>query len=73
MKVKVEIDTDDLLLGMTRSETEAFADELIFRATDDAIVEEVIERDLMDGILDILGEGVLIALLEPYGFIKKEE
>lgn len=73
MNFKLGINLYGLWLSMTNDEKREFASALTINATDDAIMKEVIERNLMNGILDRLEEGELIALLEPYGFYKKEE
>lgn len=59
MKVKVEIDSDDIFNYTTSKENYEIADSIIARASDDALIEEVLERDLAFKILNKLDDSEL--------------
>lgn len=54
MKLKIEIDSDKLTQYTSREEDAMLADELIENASDAALVEEVVSRDIAEDVLDRL-------------------
>lgn len=72
MKIKVEIDSKDLLMFTTQSEDREFIKEMVENASDDVLVDEIISRELVSDVLNELTERELEELLAEYGYIKEE-
>lgn len=72
MKIKVEIDSEDLLRFTTASEDRQFIKEMVENASDDVLVDEIISRELVSDVLNELTEKELEELLAEYGYIKEE-
>lgn len=72
MKIKVEIDSEDLLRFTTASEDEQFIKEMLENASDKVLVDEIISRELVSDVLNELNERELEELLAEYGYIKEE-
>lgn len=72
MKIKVEIDSEDLLRFTTASEDRQFIKEMVENASDEVLVDEIISRELVSDVLDELNERELEKLLAEYGYIKEE-
>lgn len=73
MKIKVEIDSEDLLRFTTASEDRQFIKEMVENASDEVLVDEIISRELVSDVLDELTEIELEELLAEYGYIKEEQ
>ena len=52
MKVKVEIDTDDILEFTSRYEESEIANSFLDKTSDEALVSEVVSRGLIEEVLD---------------------
>lgn len=72
MKIKVEIDSEDLLGFTTASEDEQFIKEMLENASDKVLVDEIFKRMLVYDVLNELTEKELEELLAEYGYIKEE-
>lgn len=72
MKIKIDIDTDDLLRYTSSKEDEEIAKEIISRARDEDVVNEVIDRCLVEDVLDELNESTIEEIFGKYGFVRKE-
>lgn len=72
MKIKVEIDSEDLLRFTTASEDRQFIKEMVENASDEVLVDEIISRELVSDVLNELTEKELEELLAEYGYIKEE-
>lgn len=72
MKIKVEIDSEDLLRFTTASEDRQFIKEMVENASDEVLVDEIISRELVSDVLNELNERELEKLLAEYGYIKEE-
>ena len=72
MKIKVEIDSKDLLMFTTQSEDREFIKEMVENASDDVLVDEIISRELVSDVLNELTEKELEETFAEYGYIKKE-
>lgn len=72
MKIKVEIDSEDILRFTTASEDEQLVKEMLENASDKVLVDEIISRELVSDVLDELNERELEELLAEYGYIKEE-
>lgn len=72
MKIKVEIDSEDLLKFTTVSEDEQLAKEMLNNVKDEDLVNEIISRELVSDVLNELTERELEELLAEYGYIKEE-
>lgn len=72
MKIKVEIDSEDLLRFTTASEDEQFIKEMLENASDKVLVDEIFKRMLVYDVLNELTEKELEELLAEYGYIKEE-
>lgn len=72
MKIKVEIDSEDLLRFTTASEDEQFIKEILENASDKVLVDEIFKRMLVYDVLNELNERELEELLAEYGYIKEE-
>ena len=73
MKIKVEIDSEDLLRFTTASEDRQFIKEMVENASDEVLVDEIISRELVSDVLNELNERELEELLAEYGYIKEEQ
>ena len=73
MKIKIEIDSSCLTEYTSRDENRELAEELIENASDAAIVEEALSRDIVEDILDRMTEQQREKLFELYGYEQKEE
>ena len=72
MKIKVEIDSEDLLKFTTASEDEQLAKEMLGNASDDVLVDEIFKRMLVYDVLNELTEKEREETFAEYGYIKKE-
>ena len=72
MKIKVEIDSEDLFRFTTRSEDEQFIKEMLENASDEVLIDEIISRELVSDVLNELNERELEELLAEYKYIKEE-
>lgn len=72
MKIKVEIDSSDLLTYTTAEEDEQLAKEMLHLIKDDVLVNEIVDRELVADVLDELSERELEEIMAEYGFIKEE-
>lgn len=72
MKIKVEIDSEDLLRFTTASEDEQLAKEMLYNVKNEDLVNEIISRELVSEILNELNERELEELLAEYGYVKEE-
>ena len=77
MKVKVEIDTDDLFDYTTSKEDEEIANEILPKASNEALIDEVVDRKLGDDVFAQLSKEEQISIIsyyaEDYGFVRQEE
>lgn len=77
MKVKVEIDTDDLFEYTTSKEDEEIANEILPKASNEALIDEVVDRKLGDDVFAQLSKEEQISIIsyyaEDYGFVRQEE
>lgn len=72
MKLKVEIDSEDIFRFTTASEDEQLAKEMLYNVKDEDLVNEIISRELISDVLNELTEKELEELLAEYGYIKEE-
>ena len=72
MKIKIDIDTDDLFKYTSYQEDEEIAKEIISKARDEDVVNEVIDRCLVEDVLDELNESTIEEIFGKYGFVRKE-
>lgn len=72
MKLKIEIDSDDLTVYTSAKEDTELAKEFIKFADDCTIIEEAINRDLITDILDELNTNDLEIVLRKFEYILKE-
>lgn len=72
MKLKIEIDSEDLFRFTTAREDREFIKEMVENASDDVLVDEIISRELVSDVLNELTEKELEELLAEYGYIKEE-
>lgn len=72
MKIKVEIDSEDLLRFTTPREDREFIKEMLENASDEDLVNEIINRELVSDVLNELNERELEELLAEYEYIKEE-
>lgn len=68
MQIKIEIDSSCLTEYANRDESRELAEELIENASDGAIVEEALSRDIVEDILDRLSEQQREKLFVLYGY-----
>lgn len=68
MKLRVEIDSEELLKYTTAREDSELAEELIGNAKDEVIIEEVFNRQLVSDVLDRMNMRELEEMLAEYGF-----
>lgn len=72
MKLKVEIDSEDLFKYTTAAEDEQLAKEMLYSIKDGDLVNEILSREIVSDVLDELNERELEQLLAEYGFVKEE-
>lgn len=72
MKLRVEIDSKELLKYTTAREDSELAEELIGNVKDEVIIEEVFNRHLVSDVLDKMNVRELEEMLAEYGFTKGE-
>ena len=72
MKIKIDIDIDDLLRYTSFEEDKEIAKKFISEARDEDVVNEVIDRCLVENVLDELNESTIEEIFGKYGFIRKE-
>lgn len=72
MKLRVEIDSKELLKYTTAREDSELAEELIGNVKDEVIIEEVFNRHLVSDVLDKMMLRELEEMLAEYGFTKGE-
>lgn len=72
MKLRVEIDSKELLKYTTAREDSGLAEELIGYIKDEVIIEEVFNRHLVSDVLDKMNVRELEEMLAEYGFTKGE-
>ena len=72
MKIKVDIDIDDLTKYTSNQEDKEIAKHFISEATDEDIVNEAINRCLVEDVLDELNESTIEEIFGKYGFVRKE-
>lgn len=72
MKLRVEIDSKELLKYTTAREDSELAEELIGNVKDEVIIEEVLNRHLVSDVLDSIDVRELEEMLAEYGFTKGE-
>ena len=72
MKIKIDIDIDDLLRYTSYEEDKEIAKKFISEARDEDVVNEVIDRCLVEDVLNELNESTLDEIFEKYGFVRKE-
>lgn len=76
-KILVEINTDNILDNTTPEQDKAIIAEFLDRADDDALVNEVVDRELLADVFAESRESEKQALVdewaEEYGYVKKEE
>lgn len=72
MKIKVEIDIDDLTKYTSYQEDAEIAKHFISEARDEDVVNEVIDRCLVENVLDELKESTIEEIFGKYGFVRKE-
>lgn len=66
MKVKVEIDIKDIFNSITSKEVVDIADSIIAGASDDALIEEVLERGLASKILNELNDDEFLEIYKEF-------
>lgn len=66
MKVKVEIDIKDIFNSTTSKEVVDIADSIIAGASDDALIEEVLERGLASKILNELNDDEFLEIYKEF-------
>lgn len=72
MKIKVEIDSEDLLKFTTAKEDEQLAKEMVENASDEILVDEIVKRMLVYDVLNELTEKERKETFAEYGYIKEE-
>lgn len=76
-KIFIEIDSDELLDHTTPEQEKAIIADFLDRADDDALVDEVVDRELLSDVFAESRESEKQALMddwaEGYGYVKKEE
>jgi hypothetical protein len=72
MKIKVEIDSEDILRFTTASEDEQFIKEMLENVSDEILVDEIFKRMLIYDVLSELTEKELEETFAEYGYIKEE-
>lgn len=73
MKIKVEIDTRDLLMFTTSKEDKEFASEFLTYASDDDLIQEFNSRGLLSDVIDELSDKDKDSLFGEYGYVKQED
>lgn len=73
MKIKVEIDSEDLLKYTSAHEDRELAKELMYNLKDEDLVNEVLSREIVSDVLDELSERELEEIMAEYGFVKDKE
>lgn len=77
MKIKVEIDTDDLFDYTSSKEDEEIAKEILPKASNEALIDEVVDRKLGDDVFAQLSKEEQISIIsyyaEDYGFVREQE
>ena len=72
MKIKIDIDIDDLLRYTSFEEDKEIAKKFISEARDEDVVNEVIDRCLVENVLDELNESTIEEIFGKYGFVREE-
>ena len=72
MELKITIDTDILTQYTSLKEDEKLGAEFIKYATDEVVVKEIIDRNLIEEVLGELSESQLEILLNSLGYIKED-
>ena len=72
MKIKIDIDTDDLLIYTSFKEDQEFAKQFLSYATDEDIINELLYRNLVSDAVDELSECEKEDLFSKYGYEKDE-
>lgn len=72
MKVKVEIDVEDIFDNTTAAEDKKILRQMVERCDDATLVDEVISRELFEDVLRELSEDQLREMLNDFGYELKE-
>ena len=75
--ILVEINTNNILDNTTSEQDKAIIAEFLDKADDDALIKEVVDRELLSDVFAESRESEKQTLMdewaEEYGFVKKEE